>query len=202
MKINKKTDTLMVLKDLSLLTFGIGIVFALVGIFMLITSSSVPLWFSIIFLGIGLLVIITAKMTTVTIDKSSSKLSLKKQGLLGTKIEEYGTNQIKELQLRQSIQYYTNRGGSRGQRLVTNLYFVLKENKEVLLTSGSISGVGMWGFFNSQKISNEEKIGQEISTFLSIPFQVYRPSTVGEMLSTVKGAIEEGMAKSKSEQPK
>lgn len=103
MKITQETPNLMVLKEKNIIPFVLGGVFILVGFLGIFSpnflAKNVPLWLYIFFILLGLLTIFTTKITTVTLDKNTNRLSFLFRRLFDKEIKEYSLDQIKEIQL-------------------------------------------------------------------------------------------------------
>ena len=200
MKIIQKTENMMVLKDSKQLKSILGgaILFVIGRVLLAspnISTPPVPIWLSLLILAGGVLVAVLAKDTTITLDKGQSKIVVDKQSLIGKEIKECSFDQAKEIQLRQSI--HTSFSSKRGTDTHFNveLFLILKEGKDILITSHSRSGHSLWNLARSQMTTNEERLGREISDFTKIPFQTYKPPSVTEMLSSLQTGVPPGMEK-------
>jgi len=181
MKITKKTEGQMVLEDKPIWVYGVGAIFVIVGAIPLINPSlyaqKMPLFMSLIFIALGLAAIILVQMVTMTIDKGSNRLSIKRQNLLGTKDENYELGQIKSISLRHSTHIGSSSRSSRGSHHTHHhhtyddyqLLFILDNEKEVLISSSSRSR----GSINVSNAPSEEMIGKEISDFIKVPLKTY-----------------------------
>jgi len=79
-----KTESMMTIKNSSALGIILGIVFTIVGILILMKVSSfagVPTWVGYIFL-IGILVILFVKSVNITIDKSTSTITVSSKSIV------------------------------------------------------------------------------------------------------------------------
>ena len=198
MKIIKETSNLMVLNDWTIVTFFVGGLFCLLGVYLLFSSglvkdkplSSLP---SILFFLVGLFSILKAKRTTVSLDKSMNKLFLERKTIINKKEEEYRLDEIKEIELQQQIYNYAEGGskyGIRRQGYYYNLVLVLNNGQTIFLpTSGKLMIMG------KQIGNSEEQIGKKISEFLNIPFKNIRPPTLDESISALKEVVREEMQK-------
>ena len=190
----------MVLKDSKQLMSVIGgaILFVL-GIWLLtnpnISTPPVPIWLSLLILIGGVLVAVLAKDTTITLDKGQSKFVIDRQSIIGKESKECSFDQAKEIQLRQSIHTSFSSKGGTDTHFNVELFLILKEGKDILITSQRRSGHSIWSLARSQMTTNEERLGREISDFTKIPFRTYKPPSVTEMLSSLQAGVPPGMEK-------
>jgi len=196
MKIIKETANIMILKNRNILGFIIGFIFVLVGIIAFVKpdffTNKPPLWFGLIFILFGGLAIFGAKVITITLDKTTNKLSFLRKGLLGQSIKEYNLDQIKEVEL--SISFPSAEKMRQGFGYLYRLSFVLNTGEIIPLNPGSRS--------NKRTMSTERIIGARIASFLNVPFQERRPPTVSELLSTVQSTIQKEIEEQKTDQNK
>ena len=198
MKIVKETPSLMVLNDWTIVTFFVGGLFCLLGVYLLFSSglvkdrplSSLP---SILFFLVGVFKIFRAKTTTVSLNKGINKLSLERKTIINRKKEEYKLDEIKQVELQEQVSSYrsgTDPYWARRQRYSYSLVFVLNNDQTISLpSSGKIAVMG-------RQIGNsEEQIGKKISEFLNIPFKNIRSPTLDESISALKEVVREEMQK-------
>jgi len=176
MKITKKTEGQMVLEDKPLWVYGVGAIFVIIGVIPIVNPSlyaeKMPLLMALIFIALGLAAIVLVQMVTMTIDKGSNKLSIKRQNLLGTKDENYELGQIKSLLLRHSV-YLGSSSSRHHHRTLHNalqLVFVLDGGNEILISHSDKSNTS--GLLVVGRSPDENEIGKEISDFLKVPFKV------------------------------
>jgi len=197
MRIVKEDQNLMILKDRNIIVFIVGIIFALVGFAVIFKSdfftNQPPIWSSFVGVLLGGFVVFAAKITTVSLDKTSNKLLFLRKGLMGKSTKEYNLDQIKEVEL--SIAYTSsNKGGGYSYHLA----FVFNNGEIVPLNPGSSSIMRIMG----RQIIPEKTIGARIASFLNVPFQERRPPTVSETLSVVSSAIQSAAEKEMEKQKK
>lgn len=190
MNIVKEDQNLMVLKDREIFVFVVGIIFELAGFLVIFKpdffTNQPPVWSGFIGILLGGFVIFVTKISTVSFDKSSNKLSFLQKGLIGKNSKECNLDQIKEVELSAA---YTS--SSKGGGYSYHLAFVLNNGEIVPLNPGSSSIVRIMG----RQIIPEKTLGARISSFLNVPFQERRPPTVSETLSAVSSAIQSAAEK-------
>src|SRR3989344_4166438 len=100
MRIIKEDQNLMILKDRNIIVFVIGIIFALAGFAVILKpdffTNQPPIWSGFVGVLLGGFVIVVAKITTISLDKTSNKLLFLQRNLLGKNVKEYNLDQIKE----------------------------------------------------------------------------------------------------------
>lgn len=192
MKILKEDQNLMILKDNNITIFVVGIIFVFVGLMIIFKpdyfTNETPLWFGFVGILFGLFIILMAKITTISLDKLSNKLSFQQKGLTNKIIKEYTLGQIKEIEL--SVSYSTSGKNNYSYHLA----FVLNNNEIIPLNPGSSSFLKIMG----KQIIPENTIGQRIANFLNVPFQNRQPPTASEALSTISSAIQNAIEKEKT----
>jgi len=198
MKIVKEEQGLMVLKDRNITVFVFGIIFTLAGFLVIIKpdffTNRPPMWSGFVGILIGLFIIFAAKITTVTLNKISRKIALKRKNLINEKFQEYDIGSVKQLKLQQVYVPNSKGGGGHSYKLA----FVLDGGEEVLLNPYGSSIIKVMG----RQVITEKKIGARIANFLNIPFQERRSLTVSETLSTVQSAIQDVARKEMEKQKK
>lgn len=179
MKIVKNNDEQLVLKDSNYLFYIGGLGFIITGFHFL--YSRTEWWVGFGAIMVGLFVIIMLKNTIVSLTKSSREISIRSRSLLKKEENKLSFDQIKFVELQEK-----NLSSSEGKGTSKILYFVLHDGKRVSLSLSSSSIT-----FLGKQFSREYDIGKKVSTFLGVPFEEQRPLAVGEILSTIKSAIQE-----------
>jgi hypothetical protein len=183
MKIIKEDQNLMVLKNNNILGYIIGMMFILVGFFMVfklyLTNGELQILAGL-FAVFGVFTVFVIKVTTISLDKSSNKLFFLKRGLLGNNTKNYALDQIKEIEL--SREYIAGKTNAYSYHLA----FIMNSAEIVPLSPESSQIIKV--FF--RQIVPEKTIGARVASFLGVPFQERRPPTVGEMLSSVTSAVQ------------
>lgn len=197
MRITREDQNLMILKDRNTTAFLVGIMFALVGLAVILKpdffTNQPPIWSGFVGVLLGGFVIFVAKITTVSLDKTSNKLLFVRKGLTSKNTKEYNLDQIKEVEL--SVAYTSS---SKGSGYSYHLAFVLNNGEIVPLNPGSSSIARIMG----RQIIPEKTTGARMASFLNVPFQERRPSTVSETLFVVSSAIQSAAEKEMEKQKK
>ncbi len=184
----------MILKDRGGFVFFVGIIFALAGFAVIFKpdffTENPPLWSGVAGVLLGALIIVVAKITTVTLDKTSNKILFLWRSLLNNKIQEYTLDQIKEVEL--SAIYSSGKGGACSYHLA----LVFNNGEIIPLNPGSSSSIRIMG----RQIIPEKTLGTRMANFLNVPFQEKRPPTVSETLSTISSAIQSAAEKEMEKQ--
>ena len=185
MKIIREDQNVMVLKDSNGIVSIVGIIFALAGFMVIFKpdffTNQPPVWSGLVGVLLGGFVIFVAKITTVSLDKSTNKLVFLRKGLTSKTTKEYNLNQIKEVEL--SVAYSSS---SKGGGYSYLLAFVFTNGDIVPLNPGSSSVIKIM----ERQVIPEKTLGARIASFLSVPFQERRPPTASETLSTISSAIQ------------
>ena len=197
MRIIRENQNLMILKDSNIFVFIVGIIFALAGFVVIFKpdffTNQPPMWSGFVGVLLGGFVFFAAKITTVSLNKTSNKLLFLRKGLTSKNIKEYNLDQIKEVEL--SVAYSSS---SKGGGYSYHLAFVFNNGEIVPLNPGSSSVIRIMG----RQIIPEKTIGARIANFLSVPFQERRPTTVSETLSAISSVIQSAAEKEMEKQKK
>lgn len=198
MKIVKEDQNLMIIKDRNIIAFAVGIIFILLGFAIIFKpdffTNQTPMWSGFVGVLLGGFIVFFAKITTISLDKTSNKLLFLQKGLTNkTTAKEYNLDQIKEVEL--SVAYHSS---SKGGGFSYHLAFILNNGEIVPLNPGSSSITRIM----RKQIIPEKKLGARIANFLNVPFQERRPLTVSETLSTVSSAIQNAVEKEMEKQKK
>lgn len=198
MRIVREDQNLMILKDRNIIAFIVGIIFAFVGLAVILKpdffTNQPPAWSGFIGVLLGGSVVFVAKITTLSLDKTSNKLLFLRKGLISKSTKEYNLDQIKEVELSVAYTSSKNKGGGYSYHLA----FVFNNGEIVPFNLGSSSIVRIMG----RRVIPEKTIGARIAGFLNVPFQERRPPTVSETLSAVSSAIQGAAEKEMEKQKK
>lgn len=205
MKIVHETPTALVLKQKNYLGIFVGIIFFIVGTYLLISQGlkdSKLLLIAIIFIFVSLLVVVLTKFITLTIDKSSGKITLTSKGLVGQKSQDIALDQIQEIAIEESITQVTGNSGSRNQPSY-NLVFYLKDGQGIPIhidspTSFSVGGFPIGDYLGRNKII---ELGNKIASFIGVPFKDSRPPTVTDVISGVVNTIKNNQSNLEANPP-
>lgn len=184
MNIITENSEKMVVRDLGLIWFAVGLMFVLVGVVGLVRpdvfDTRPALWMSILPIGVGLAVLIfCAKVTTVTFEKVGSKklANYVWLSILGVRTHEQDLSSMKKIEL---VEKSGSKGGS-----TYYLAFVLPNDDTVgFLDPRSKES------FSSSLYERKRDVGERVARFLGLPFEVRRPPTMKEMFSMMKQGID------------
>lgn len=199
MKIIKKNQNLMIIKERNVFVFLLGAIFTIFGFLVIFKPdffnvNKPPLWSGFFGILSGLFIIFIAKITTIILDKNTRKLVFKWKTLIKEQSKEYNLDQIKQLELQQV--YTSTNKGKIGYSY--KLVFILSNNEEVPLNQyGSSISQAM-----RKKTNVEKLIGTKIANFLNVPFQEKRLPTVTEILSTIQETMRKEIEKREIEKNK
>lgn len=195
MMIVRQDQNLMILKDRNIIVFIVGIVFVLVGLAVVLKpdffTNQPPLWSGFVGILLGGFVVLVAKITTISLNKTSNKFLFLQKGLTSKSIKEYNLDQIKEVELSVAYTPSSKVGG-----YSYHLAFVFHNGENVPLNPGNSSIIRIMG----RQIIPEKTLGAKIASFLNVPFQERRPPTVSETLSVVSSAIQSAAEKEMKKQ--
>jgi hypothetical protein len=200
--VSQDQDHLVAHED-ALLSYIFGAIFAaaglVVGAVILVSAHQISgALFAVIPLIIGVLLIVAAKARTLTIDKSAGQMTLNVKSIFGSKDYPYATADVTKIQLITSFQQEYVGGGGRGSvgheetEEKTSLLLVLKDGTTIDLADAQ-RGVSSFGVFG--KVPNQG-IGQQIATFLGVPFETAGPTSLGQVVQGVESMIKGGGAPS------
>ena len=193
MKIITDDPAKMVLKYHNITNFAGGIIFSAFGIgiaFFSGPANLAALAIGVVFGLVGVYLILTTKSITVTLDKEQRKCSLSFQSILKKESKEFGFDEIKELILKSYIGH-----SSRGKQYYQySLIFALKNGEETSLEFGRVSA-GIMDVLSSPN-EKKRKEAKQISDFIGVGLKEVLPPTASEALSAIKEGIAEGISRS------
>lgn len=188
MKITYEDQTTMVAKHKPWEGIIIGLTFMVLGVMVWLSPNIFggkpsPLWFPLVFGGVGLLAVLLTTFITVHLDRGSQQVVVMRTRIIGRRQEAYPFGQIKEVKHDLVVRYRGRRGGARHMSQIT-----------LVLTDGHYA---MLEEFASRGLRGSE-IGSRIAHFLNVPFtdtQASTTPTAGEAFSTVRDTIKEAIDK-------
>jgi len=183
MKIVKETSDLIIIKDRNIAFFTIGIIFILTGLSLLTILKPAfssfdyerVINFAFLFILLGLGAVLILDTITISLDKTSNKLSLILRSIIRKKVKECPLNQIRAIELR----LFYMPGEGKWPRLV----FILIDGTEFPLPLGAITTTGRR---RKRQIIKERNIGPKIATFLNVPFNENITSNINEILPEIR----------------
>jgi len=185
MKITTEGASLMTLKDYNISHFFGGLIFLVAGLVIMLSflpsGEIVPIAFCGIFVLIGLGILATTKLVSITLNKGLSKAKFSLWSVLKREAKEVSLQSIKGITLEK--EYRRSRKATRRQFII---YFVLEGGDRLPFEFGSLSGTMDVLTNPEDKIRNQAK---EVATFLGVPFDEIAPPSAAETLSAVKDTI-------------
>jgi hypothetical protein len=199
MKIIKKTDNLLIIKDKDIVFGYIVPLFLLFLSFLIVSGAKNPenesilinYSFAIGAILLGVYLFLSNQTSTIIFDKENKKVQIINKSYFKDKKIEYPFDDIKEIEFGAKVVRRNAR-----PVLFETLYLVFKNNQAIPIGKAqtgfqsSVSGFNLSRLFSNEK-SSKKYIGIEIANFLQVPFQERRPPTTGEILSTLKDFLSE-----------
>jgi hypothetical protein len=140
-----------------------------------------------IFALVGVFMVITAKSLTVTIDKTQNKCNFFTVTLIGKKSQDVVLDQIKEVSLEETVTHNTSSSGSENQINYT-LVFYLQDGEGIPISiSGSSGSFSVNGLPMEEMIGRNKNVilGNKIAAFISVPFVDRRPPSLTDAIESV-----------------
>lgn len=179
----KQDQETLILQDNNYIANLVGVIFIITGLFIIFKPSvfinNPPTIFGIISSALGLFGILVAKITTITINKTLSKVIFNWKSIIKKDTKEYALNLIKELELRPT--YDSNNDGGRS----FHSFFIFQDGNEVALDP---YGTTTSRFMNARP-NTEISLNTQIANFMGIPFVELRPPTLQETLTAITSKI-------------
>lgn len=195
MKVTMESSSLMSLKDHNISHFIMGLMFLLIGpaiAFLFGTADLVVLGFGALFSLVGLWILISTKLVSISLDKGMGRASFSLRSLLKNEHKEIAISDIKGLTLQKDI-VGSSKGKSSRQFSLT---FVLGGGTELPFEFGSVAGT--MDVLTSPEEGIRKK-AQQVSEFLGVPLKLIGPPSASEAISAIKDAITAGMKRAKND---
>lgn len=194
MKITLESPSLMTLKDYNISHFLGGLLFFVIGLGITLLAGAsgnlLPLAIGVIFGLIGLWLLISTKLVNISLDKGMNRAKFSLRSILKNEFKEIPLHEIKGLVLEKEI-----RRSSKGKkRRQFSLRFVLGSGTELPFEFGSVAGT--MDVLTSPE-ENIRKQAQQVSEFLGVSLKEVGPPSTSKTISAVKDAIAAGMKKTK-----
>lgn len=204
MKIISETPSILILKEnaYSVILGGIiAIITSFILAIVIFSNSPQPLTFLIplVFLIVGIITILSAKLVIITINKSINKINLSFVGLLGKKTQDIDINQVSEVVIQEN--YGRSMSSNNGNTtfvphntagLNFTLVFYLKNGEGYPIPMGTAnSGLSINRIpFNIFSVRNKQiELGNKIASFIGVPFKDNRPPTLSDMVGAIGQVI-------------
>jgi hypothetical protein len=194
MKLNQESSSLLTLKDYNISQFVFGILFVIIGIAIAVFLANgeylMAIAFGVVFALSGLWMLISTKLVSISLDKGLGRAKFSLRSILKNKSRELSIQQIKSLTLMKEIDN-SSKGNMRRQ---FTLRFVLDNGEEIPFEFGSLTG-GMDVLTSPE--ANIRKQAQQVAEFLGVPLKRVGPPSTSEVLSTIKDVLTTQLDKSK-----
>jgi hypothetical protein len=191
MKIIKQTEEELFLKDGGISGIIGGIIFICFGFYLgytlkIFSSSQYSnIWFPLILILVGLILLFTSSSINIAIEKQSGKIIYNIKRLIGSKSQESDIANVVRVELRKEWKITTNSSSKQGlsipQRvLMSQSIIIFKDGSELAIdhkkksSESIVGGVSVLGGQGREKL-----IANKIAEFLGVPFQEITPSTLG-----------------------
>src|SRR5208283_5608487 len=212
MKLTLEGQSRMVLKDHNYSGYAGGAVSLIigVGVAVLFMSNLIAVGVGVLFALIGIALIATTKMVTITLDKAAGKGAIELKGIIGSGSRDMDLSKIKKLTLSKimtssgtgsrysnqptgAIQFgatqYGNRQYSIHYEYIVN--FVMDTGESLPFKLANVSA-GITDVIMSPD-EKEMKFVKQIADFLGVPMECVAPPSLGQTLSAITQGISGGM---------
>lgn len=189
MKIETESQSLLVLKQSTILAYVVGIIFCGLGLSMIVFPSMwggpTDWWIGPLLFLVGLIPIAIYQSTTITLDRSKNNLTIFKKGLIKKGIEnECSLDNIEAIEYRETFETDSDNKTTR----YVNVFALLKDGEDIRLARYNPAS-GLIPTLISGSRPERVKI-KKIAEFLNVEFREVRPPSIGETLSAIKEGIE------------
>jgi hypothetical protein len=183
----------------ALIQYVLGSIFACVGLFLLLQIKTVPFWFSLIFLGVGILIIIIAKSIHTVINQNAKKIMIVTSGITGKKTVEIGFDQVREVAVVESISRNNSKSGGTTSTHSYTLTLRCVDGNDYQLKSVSQSFTIAGFEVGPSPRKNLAEKGTQLANIIGVKFVDQRLPSVGEVLNVMSAAVKESIAKAQAE---
>ncbi len=190
MKITQESTSRMVLKDNNISVFIAGLAFFAIGVaisVLLYSESLIAAGVGVIFALAGLYIVLTTRVVTAVLDKAAGKGTFSFQGIARRESREMELSKMKELVLTKTVRT-SSKGGTSYEYIIT---FSFTGGEEIPLELGSTGG-GITDVVMSPD-ERKQKDAKLIADFLGVPMRFVAPPSVMEALNAMKEGIAQGM---------
>ncbi len=187
MHIIHRDENIMIARSRNIYAFLAAFLFIVVGIAPLVMPSlfpliTAPIQLAIVFLIAGTIVLyFFGIITTIRISRSQREVVLTWTRIWGKKSVRYDANQIHKVVCQQSRRFST---GNTAPGYAYRLKFILKDGAEVPFEQ-ELMQIHR-AFLTGRSINMMRQPGQEIATFLQIPFEEKAAPTFNEIFELAK----------------
>ena len=195
MKVVEESETKLVIKQGIFLNIILGILIVAAGVvlfFIANTNVNTGRIFALALIIAGIISILLASATTITVDKTTNKIAFLISRLWGKKLQEMAINQVKEISLEEYVtQNYSDNRRPRSQLNFTLVYY-LQDGQGIPFRLGSQSNFAFNGLPIGMFLGRNKNVvmGNKIAAFIGVPFVDRRPPTAAEVITDVVQAVQ------------
>jgi len=143
-----------------------------------------------IFALLGIYMIVTNKMVTIILDKATNKGTIALRAIVGGGTRELELNRVKKLILRKHVSTSrSSKSSSTSYKFI--IAFVMDSGEELPFELATISA-GITDVLTSPD-EKQMNAAKQIATFLEVPFEFVGPPPIGDVLKAMKEGIVQGM---------
>ncbi len=187
MKIIKQTSDELIIKDGSAKNIIFGIIFALIGgagaIYLNFVVST-PFWITMVFFIVGIIVILTSSSIVLSINKLGNQVGYQSKRIIGGKSYSYTIDNVLRIETRKSWKIQRNNQSNSTisiprQVLVWQTIIIFKDGLELPISHEASSSSSIIGSMLMNGSGTEVAIATQIATFMGVPFQEIAPPDGG-----------------------
>jgi hypothetical protein len=191
MKVLSQDANELVAVDKEIVSLIVGPLFIVIGLGIGIgVHQAVALVFAAVFALVGVVVVLLRKVRTIDINKGTGQLTVTVKSILKTVSKPYPVTDIQKVQFLSEYRTNFNPGtngteGGTSTSQTTKVLLITKSGDTIDLADGqrSMSSFGVFGHAPNQET------GQQIATFLSVPFEQVGPPSLGQVANTIVDAF-------------
>lgn len=194
MKIKSETDSTLTVSTGSPIVFVIPFLFVIIGIILipqLHIVPNIPIYWSFIFGGLGIVSLLFGKVSTLTFDKSNHTMTVKSTGIFGSQVKTEKLEDVQSINVIESYGSQSTAGGGSMPRM--NYQVILKRTDGSIIPLGSSSkGVGFsFGGIPLGSVSKPAIVAtaQHIAQFLNVSFNDKEPLSLGNAVGAIENFV-------------
>ena len=187
MKISIENPSRMVLLDHNYTAYVAGAGLFIVGGYFgvsYLSTNMLAAGAGALFALIGIAIVATSKMLTITLDKTTGKGTIELKGIIGSGSRDLELGKIKKLTLNKIISSQTRNRGTHSEYFVN---FVLDTGESLPFKLANVSA-GMTGMIMSPD-EKETRFVKQVADFLGVPMEFVAPPSMGQAISSITQGI-------------
>ncbi len=196
MKIIEENPTRLILKQKSFMPYVIGVIFTVVGLYLLLIftqKNAKSTIIGLIFVMAGIIPVVFNKFMTIVLDKTTRIITIVNTGLLGKKTETMTFDELKEVAIEEYVTTSTAGNSMPRNQLSYNLVLYKKDGQgfPIHIDSPSSTFIGSFPVLDLFKVRNTiMEMGNKIAVFIGVPFIDRRPPTLTEVVSNISTTMQ------------